>query len=358
MEVHHEPADLKNDTLLRALALQPTDHTPIWLMRQAGRYLPEYNATRAKAGSFLALAKSPALATEVTLQPRERFPLDAAILFSDILTIPDAMGLGLQFTEGEGPRFERPLRDERAIGVLAVPDPAVELDYVLDAVREIRRALADRVPLIGFAGSPFTLACYMIEGGGSDDWRTVKTMRHARTDLLHRVLAVNAQAVTAYLKAQIEAGIHVAMIFDTWGGTLAYEDYVPFSLDYTRRIVRELNVPTILFTKGGAPWLRDMLSSGASAVGIDWTCDAREARSLAAGRVALQGNLDPAVLFAPEKTLRAAARGVLDAFGPQPGHIFNLGHGIAPGTPVTAVAALVDEVRAYSSARSKTRKTS
>ena len=355
MEVHHGPADLKNDTLLRALALQPTDHTPIWLMRQAGRYLPEYNATRAKAGSFLALAKSPALATEVTLQPLERFALDAAILFSDILTIPDAMGLGLQFTEGEGPRFERPLRDERAIGALAVPDPAAELNYVLDAVREIRRALADRVPLIGFAGSPFTLACYMIEGGTSDDWRTVKAMRHARPELLHRVLQVNAQAVTTYLKAQIEAGIQVAMIFDTWGGALAYEDYVPFSLDYTRRIVRELRVPMILFTKGGSPWLREMLASGVSAVGIDWTCGAHTARQLAAGRVALQGNLDPAALFAPEKALRAAARAVLDAFGPEPGHIFNLGHGIAPTTPVAAVAALVDEVRAYSSTRVKTR---
>jgi uroporphyrinogen decarboxylase len=354
MEVHHEPAGLKNDTLLRALALKPTDHTPIWLMRQAGRYLPEYNTTRAKAGSFLALAKSPALATDVTLQPLERFPLDAAILFSDILTIPDAMGLGLQFTEGEGPRFERPLRDERAISALAVTDPGAELGYVLDAVREIRRALADRVPLIGFAGSPFTLACYMIEGAGSDDWRAVKTMRHARTDLLHRVLAVNAQAVTAYLKAQIEAGIHVAMIFDTWGGALAYGDYVPFSLDYTRRILRELNVPTILFTKGGNPWLREMLASGVSAVGLDWTCDARAARKLAAGRVALQGNLDPAALFAPEKALRAAARSVLDSFGPEPGHIFNLGHGISPTTPVASVAALVDEVRAYSSARSKT----
>jgi uroporphyrinogen decarboxylase len=358
VELHYGPPDLNNDTLLRALALEPTDHTPIWLMRQAGRYLPEYNATRAKAGSFLGLAKSPALATEVTLQPLERFALDAAILFSDILTIPDAMGLGLQFTEGEGPRFERPLRDERAIGALAVPDPHAQLGYVLDAVRQIRRTLADRVPLIGFAGSPFTLACYMIEGGGSDDWRTVKTMRHARPDLVHRVLTLNAQAVTAYLQAQIEAGIHVAMIFDTWGGVLAYEDYVPFSLDYTRRIVRELRVPTILFTKGGAPWLREILASGASAVGIDWTCDARAARKLAAGRVALQGNLDPVALFAPEKAIRAAARGVLDAFGPEPGHIFNLGHGIAPTTPPAAVAALVDEVRAYSSARSKTRKSS
>jgi uroporphyrinogen decarboxylase len=344
---------LKNDTLLRALALQSTDHTPIWLMRQAGRYLPEYNASRAKAGSFLALAKTPAFATEVTLQPLERFPLDAAILFSDILTIPDAMGLGLAFTEAEGPRFARPLRDERAIAALAAPDPGAELRYVLDAVREIRRALADRVPLIGFAGSPFTLACYMIEGSGSDDWRTVKTMRHARPELLHKILSVNAQAVATYLRAQVEAGIHVAMIFDTWGGVLAHEDYVPFSLDYTRRIVRELDVPSILFTKGGNPWLAEMLASGVSAVGLDWTSDARAARKLAGGRVALQGNLDPAALFAPEKAVRAAARRVLDAFGPAPGHIFNLGHGISPSTPVQAVAALVDEVRAYSRARAE-----
>jgi len=344
---------LKNDTLLRALARQPTEYTPIWLMRQAGRYLPEYNATRARAGSFLALAKTPALATEVTLQPLERFPLDAAILFSDILTIPDAMGLGLEFAEGEGPRFARPLRDERAIGALAAPDPSAELGYVLDAVRQIRRALAERVPLIGFAGSPFTLACYMIEGSGSDDWRTVKTMRHARPDLLHRVLEVNTRAITAYLQAQIAAGIEVAMIFDTWGGTLAHDDYVPFSLAYARRIISALDVPTILFTKGGAPWLSEMMASGASAVGLDWTCDPRQARAVAGGRVALQGNLDPAALFAPESAVRAAVRRTLDAFGPAPGHVFNLGHGIAPTTPVSAVAALVDEVRAYSSARTK-----
>ena len=344
---------MKNDTLLRALARQPTEYTPIWLMRQAGRYLPEYNATRARAGSFLTLAKTPALATEVTLQPLARFPLDAAILFSDILTIPDAMGLGLEFAEGEGPRFARPLRDERAIAALAPPDPSAELGYVLDAVRQIRRALAERVPLIGFAGSPFTLACYMIEGAGSDDWRTVKTMRHARPELLHRVLEVNTRAITAYLQAQIAAGIQVAMIFDTWGGTLSYDDYVPFSLAYSQRIVAALNVPTILFAKGGAPWLSEMFASGASAVGLDWSSDPRQARALAAGRVALQGNLDPAALFAPESAIRAAARRTLDAFGPEPGHVFNLGHGIAPTTPVSAVAVLIDEVRAYSKARAK-----
>ncbi|MBW8904480.1 MAG: uroporphyrinogen decarboxylase, partial [Betaproteobacteria bacterium] len=302
---------------------------------------------------FLTLAKTPALATEVTLQPLERFALDAAILFSDILTIPDAMCLGLQFTEGEGPRFARPLRDERAIAALAAPDPSAELRYVLDAVRQIRRALAERVPLIGFAGSPFTLACYMIEGSGSDDWRTVKTMRHARPDLLHRVLEVNTRAITAYLQAQIAAGIQVAMIFDTWGGTLAYEDYVPFSLAYAQRIIAALDVPTILFTKGGAPWLSEMMASGASAIGLDWTSDPRRARALAAGRVAVQGNLDPATLFAPEPAVRAAARRTLDAFGAEPGHVFNLGHGIAPTTPVSAVAALIDEVRAYSTARAK-----
>ena len=353
MELHHGPADLKNDTLLRALALQPTDHTPIWLMRQAGRYLPEYNAARAKAGSFLALAKTPALATEVTLQPLERFPLDAAILFSDILTVPDAMGLGLFFAEGEGPRFERPLRDERAIAQLSAPDPTDKLRYVLDAVRQIRRELAERVPLIGFSGSPFTLACYMIEGSGSDDWRSVKAMRHARPELLHRILEVNARAVRAYLEAQVEAGIQVAMIFDTWGGALAHEDYEPFSLAYVRPIVRALGVPTIFFTKGGSPWLAEIIASGASAIGLDWTADPRAARKLAAGRVALQGNLDPAALFAPEPALRAAARAVLDAFGSEAGHIFNLGHGVLQKTPVEAVAALVDEVRAYSSARVK-----
>jgi uroporphyrinogen decarboxylase len=355
MEIHHRPPRLKNDTLLRALARQPTTHTPIWLMRQAGRYLPEYNKTRAKAGSFLALAKTPALATEVTLQPLERFALDAAILFSDILTVPDAMGLGLEFAEGEGPRFARPLRDEHAIAALAAPDPTAELGYVLDAVRQIRSSLAGRVPLIGFSGSPFTLACYMIEGRGSDDWRTVKTLRHSRPELLHRVLEVNARAVAHYLQAQISAGIDVAMIFDTWGGTLSHDDYVPFSLVYTKRIVAELNVPTLLFTRGGNPWLAEMMASGVSAVGLDWTTDPRHARALAAGRVALQGNLDPAVLFGSEAAVRAGARAVLDAFGPAPGHIFNLGHGVAPATPVLAVAALIDEVRTYSSARVENR---
>jgi uroporphyrinogen decarboxylase len=356
VEAHPEAA-LKNDVLLKALALQPTDYTPIWLMRQAGRYLPEYNATRARAGSFLALAKTPALATEVTLQPLERFPLDAAILFSDILTVPDAMGLGLGFVEGEGPRFERPLRDEAAVAKLRAPDPGVELRYVTDAVREIRRALAGRVPLIGFSGSPFTLACYMVEGSGSSDWRQLKTMQHTRPDLLHRILQVNTQAIAAYLNAQIEAGAQVVMLFDTWGGILAHRDYETFSLSYMRTVLEQVaGVPRIIFTKGGSPWLAAMMQSGCDAVGLDWTSDPVVARKLSSGRVALQGNLDPAALFAPEKSVRAAARNVLDAFGAAPGHIFNLGHGISPHTPVDSVSALVDEVRTYSRVqRSKSR---
>ena len=354
----HRQAGLRNDTLLRALACQPTEYTPVWLMRQAGRYLPEYNAARERAGSFLRLAKTPALAAEVTLQPLERFALDAAILFSDILLLPDAMGLGLAFSEGEGPRFERPLRDEAAIRKLAAPDPSAELGYVLDAVREVRRALADRVPLIGFCGSPFTLACYMVEGAGSDDWRTLKAMRYARPELLHRILEVNARAVTDTLNAQIEAGAQAVMIFDTWGGILSYEDYEKFSLSYCRRIFERLSkqregsrVPSILFTKGASPWLAAMMKSGCDALGLDWTADAREARRLAAGKIALQGNLDPSALFAPQKSLREAARSVLDAFGAAPGHVFNLGHGIAAQTPVDAVLALVDEVRTYSRSR-------
>lgn len=355
MELHRQ-ARLANDVLLKALAREPTPYTPAWLMRQAGRYLPEYNATRARAGSFLALAKTPALAAEVTLQPLERFALDAAIVFSDILTIPDAMGLGLAFAEGEGPRFERPLRDEAEIRKLAAPDPALELGYVLQAIKESKRAIAGRVPLIGFAGSPFTLACYMVEGAGSDDWRTLKTMLRTRPDLLHHVLDVNAIAVAACLNAQVEAGADVVMLFDTWGGILEHGQYEEFSLKYSRQIFKEVTaVPTILFTKGGSPWLGAMIESGCACVGLDWRCDARAARRLAAGRVALQGNLDPAALFLPPQRVREAARKVLDSFGAGPGHVFNLGHGLQPRTPVESVAALVDEVHAYSrSLREKT----
>jgi len=354
VEVHRKAA-LTNDVLLKALAREPTPYTPIWLMRQAGRYLPEYNVTRARAGSFLALAKNPALAAEVTLQPLERFPLDAAIVFSDILTVPDAMGLGLAFAEGEGPRFARPLRDEKQVLGLKAPDLA-QLEYVFAAVRESKRAIAGRVPLIGFSGSPFTLACYMVEGSGSDDWRTLKTMLHSRPDLLHRILEVNARAVSDYLDAQIEAGADAVMLFDTWGGILAHDDYEVFSLRYSREVFRQVKkAPTILFTKGGTPWLGSMMSSGCSAVGLDWTCDAREARRIAAGRIALQGNLDPAALFAPPERVREAARKVIDSFGAEPGHVFNLGHGIQPRTPVESVAALVDEVRTYSG-RARTKK--
>ena len=348
---------MKNDRFLRALRRQPTDYTPVWLMRQAGRYLPEYKVTRARAGSFLALAKTPELCAEVALQPLERFGFDAAILFSDILTVPDAMGLGLSFGEGEGPRFRHPVRDEVAVGRLAVPDPTVELRYVLEAVRATRSALSERVPLIGFSGSPFTLACYMVEGSGSDDWRHVKGMLHARPDLLHRILEVNARAVTEYLNAQIDAGAQAVMIFDTWGGTLAYADYEPFSLAYSRKVLSALRpVPKILFTKGGNPWLAAMMASGADAIGLDWTTDPSAARRLAAGKVALQGNLDPAALYAPAERVRNAARRTLEAFGAGPGHVFNLGHGITPQTPIDSVSALVDEVRTYSRIQ-KTKKT-
>jgi uroporphyrinogen decarboxylase len=346
---------LTNDTFLRALAREETTHTPVWLMRQAGRYLPEYNATRKKAGSFLALAKNPAYATEVTLQPLDRFPLDAAILFSDILTVPDAMGLGLYFAEGEGPRFERPLRDEAAIRALQVPDPGGELRYVTDAVREIRKALAGRVPLIGFSGSPYTLACYMVEGGGSDDYRTLKSMLYGRPDLLHHILDVNARAVTAYLNAQIEAGAQAVMIFDTWGGNLTSAGYEEFSLAYSRKVIAGLTkahegrrVPSILFTKGGGQWLEAMAASGCDALGIDWSTNLQAAHARVGSQVALQGNLDPAVLFAPPERVRSEARRVLDAFGSGPGHVFNLGHGISQFTPPESVAALVDEVHTYS----------
>ncbi len=353
---------LINDTFLRALLREPTDYTPIWLMRQAGRYLPEYNATRARAGSFLGLAKNPDYATEVTLQPLERYALDAAILFSDILTIPDAMGLGLDFAAGEGPKFARPVRTEADVAKLAVPDIGATLGYVTDAVREIRRALTDgqdrqRVPLIGFSGSPWTLACYMVEGGGSDDFRTVKTMAYARPDLMHRILEINAQAVAAYLNAQIEAGAQAVMIFDTWGGALADGAYRRFSLDYIRRVVAGLKrehdgmrVPAIAFTKGGGLWLEDIASTGVDAVGLDWTIDLGRARERVAGRVALQGNLDPTILFAPPQTIRAEARAVLDSYGNHPGHVFNLGHGISQFTPPEHVAELVDEVHRHSRA--------
>ena len=348
---------LQNDTLIRALLRQPTPYTPVWIMRQAGRYLPEYNATRARAGSFLALAKSPDLATEVTLQPLARFALDAAILFSDILTVPDAMGLGLYFVEGEGPKFERPLRDERDIRRLTVPDPGEQLRYVLDAVTQIRGALADRVPLIGFAGSPYTLACYMVEGGASTDFRAIKTMLYGRPDLLHHILETNARAVTAYLNAQIEAGAQAVMLFDTWGGSLSGAAYREFSLAYMRQVLDGLarshageRIPNIVFTKGGGAWLEDIAEMGPDAIGLDWTVDVAAARTRVGKRVALQGNLDPATLFAPRDTLRREVGEVLAAFGHGSGHVFNLGHGVSQYTDPEQVGALVDAVHELSPA--------
>ncbi len=347
---------LRNDTFLRALLRQPTEYTPVWLMRQAGRYLPEYCETRKRAGSFLQLCKNPALACEVTLQPLSRFNLDAAILFSDILTVPDAMGLGLYFTEGEGPRFERPLREEWAIRDLSVPDPHNHLRYVMDAVAEIRRALAGSVPLIGFSGSPFTLACYMVEGGSSSDFRHVKTMLYNRPDLLHRILSVTAEAVTVYLNAQIESGAQAVMIFDTWGGSLSAAAYREFSLDYMRRIVAGLirerdgrRVPVVVFTKGGGLWLEAIADIGCDAIGVDWTIDIGTARQRVGQRVALQGNLDPNVLFASPECITRETKAILDSYGPSDtGHVFNLGHGISQFTPPERVSVLVDTVHDYS----------
>jgi uroporphyrinogen decarboxylase len=346
---------LKNDTLIRALLRQATPYTPVWIMRQAGRYLPEYNATRKRAGSFLALAKNPDFATEVTLQPLARFPLDAAILFSDILTVPDAMGLGLYFAEGEGPKFERPTRDEAAIRKLTVPDPGGELRYVTDAVSQIRRALDGSVPLLGFSGSPFTLACYMIEGGGSDDFRRIKTMLYERPELLHELLSVNTKAVIAYLNAQIEAGVQGVMLFDTWGGMLGSAAYEQFSLAYMREVMRGvhsthsgLRIPKIIYAKGASSWLAELADSGADALGLDWTVDLHAARDQVGDRVALQGNLDPIVLFAQPETIRREAGVVLHQYGKGAGHVFNLGHGVSQFTPPEHVAALVDAVHELS----------
>ena len=346
---------LKNDTFLRALLRQPTDYTPIWLMRQAGRYLPEYCETRRRAGSFMDLCKNPHLACEVTLQPLARYDLDAAILFSDILTVPDAMGLGLYFGEGEGPKFERPMREEWEIRNLAAPDPDVELRYVMDAVAEIRRALGGSVPLIGFSGRPLTLACYMIEGGASQGSRTVKTMLYDRPDLLHHVLEINTSAVIAYLNAQIEAGAQAVMIFDTWGGALSHRAYCEFSLSYMQRIVAGLTrehdgarIPSIVFTKGGGQWLEEVAAIGCDAVGLDWTSDIGAARKRVGNKVALQGNLDPVALFAQPEKIAQEARAILDAFGPGSGHVFNLGHGISQFTPPEHVAALVTAVHEHS----------
>lgn len=353
---------VKNDTFIRALRREPTDYTPVWLMRQAGRYLPEYRATRAKAGNFMGLCTNPEAACEVTLQPLERYNLDAAILFSDILTIPDAMGLGLYFSEGEGPKFERPLVTEADVAKLAVPEIQTSLKYVTDAVSTIRSALDGRVPLIGFSGSPWTLACYMVEGGGSSDFRKVKTMLYKRPDLMHRILDITAQSVAAYLRAQIEAGAQAVMIFDSWGGALADGAFQQFSLNYIRKIVASLplqanrasfveNIPSIVFTKGGGLWLEDIASTGASAVGVDWTVNLGQARARIGDRCAIQGNLDPNVLFAEPAQIEAEVAKSLESFGvPQAGvgHVFNLGHGISQFTNPDSVEVMVNAVHAYS----------
>ena len=357
-------APLQNDSFLRACLRQATDHTPVWLMRQAGRYLPEYRATRARAGSFMGLATNTDYATEVTLQPLARYPLDAAILFSDILTVPDAMGLGLSFALGEGPKFERNVRDEAAVAKLEVPDMA-KLRYVFDAVTSIRKALNGRVPLIGFSGSPWTLACYMVEGQGSDDYRLVKTMLYQRPDLMHRMLAVNADAVAAYLNAQIDAGAQAVMIFDSWGGVLADAAFHIFSLAYTARVLAQLKrthegvtIPRLVFTKGGGQWLEAMGKLDCEVLGLDWTVNLAQARARVGDRMALQGNLDPNALFASQPQIETEVARVLDSFGaphqdtsrPGPTHIFNLGHGISQHTPPESVEHLVHAVHTHSRA--------
>lgn len=346
---------LRNDRYLRALRREPVDCTPVWIMRQAGRYLPEYRATRARAGSFLGLAKNPELACEVTLQPLARFDLDAAILFSDILTVPDAMGLGLYFVEGEGPKFERPIRTEAQVAQLAVPDIEDDLRYVTDAVRLIRRELDGRVPLIGFSGSPWTLACYMVEGGGSDNFALIKTMAYNQPAMLHRLLDVVTSSVIAYLDAQRLAGAQALQVFDTWGGVLSPAMYREFSLPYLQRIARELPrgegvdaAPLVLFGKGNAPYLEELADSGAEAVGVDWTVTLADARRRTGGRVALQGNLDPAVLHGTPDTIRREVSNVLESYGAGPGHVFNLGHGITPDVNPEHLKVLVDAVHALS----------
>jgi uroporphyrinogen decarboxylase len=349
--------ELKNDTFLRALLREPVDYTPVWMMRQAGRYLPEYRATRARAGSFLDLCKAPELACEVTLQPLERFPLDAAILFSDILTIPDAMGLGLYFAEGEGPNFERPVRSAADIERLGIPDPEQDLRYVVDAVEWIRRALDGRVPLIGFSGSPWTLATYMVEGGSVKSFTQTKGMMYDRPELLHALLEKVTDAVICYLNAQIARGAQAAMVFDTWGGALAPAKYREFSLRYMERIVGGLTreaegrkVPVILFTKNGGQWLEQMAATGCDALGVDWTTDLADARRMVQDRVALQGNLDPCVLYASPEHIRAEVAEVLASYGHGHGHVFNLGHGITPDVDPDHAAAMIAAVHELSPA--------
>jgi uroporphyrinogen decarboxylase len=345
---------LKNDLLLRALLRQPTPRRPIWLMRQAGRYLPEYRATRSKAGGFLQMCTNPEIACEITLQPVDRYPLDAAILFSDILTIPHAMNLGLEFEAGEGPKFERPVRTAADIDRLGVPDPGHELKYVVDAVARVRRELRGRIPLIGFAGSPWTVATYMVEGGGSKSFGIIKRMMYEAPRELHRLLEILARSTILYLNAQIAAGAQAVMLFDTWGGVLTPAQYQEFSLRYMAQVVAALTreadgrrVPNIVFTKGGGAWLDKIAAIGCDAAGVDWTTDLRTARQAVDGKIALQGNLDPSALFAPPEVLRAETLRVLDSYGPGSGHVFNLGHGITPEVDPERVALLVETVQGF-----------
>ncbi|WP_431024850.1 uroporphyrinogen decarboxylase [Halomonas sp. H5] len=349
--------ELKNDRFLRALARQPVDRTPVWMMRQAGRYLPEYRASRADAGSFMDLCRNHDLACEVTLQPLERYPLDAAILFSDILTIPDAMGLGLYFETGEGPKFRKPVRTPEAVAALTVPDAERDLGYVMKAVSTIRSALNGRVPLIGFSGSPWTLATYMVEGASSKDFRHVKTMLYDTPDTMHQLLDTLAQAVTDYLNAQIRAGAQAVQIFDTWGGVLSTPAYLEFSLRYMEQIVAGLEpgqdgrkVPVILFTKNGGQWLEHIAGTGCDALGLDWTTELADARARVGHKVALQGNLDPNVLFAKPSAIRAEVARILDSYGTGPGHVFNLGHGISQFTDPEHVTAFMDALHELSPA--------
>jgi uroporphyrinogen decarboxylase len=346
---------LKNDRFLRALLKQPVDVTPVWMMRQAGRYLPEYRAARAKAGDFMSLCMNPAFACEVTLQPLERYPLDAAILFSDILTVPDAMGLGLYFETGEGPRFRKTVTTLADIEALPIPDAQKDLGYVMDAVSTIRRELNGRVPLIGFAGSPWTLATYMVEGGSSKDFRKSKAMLYDNPQAMHLLLDKLAQSVTAYLNGQILAGAQAVQIFDSWGGSLSAAAYQEFSLAYMRKIVNGLirehdgrKVPVILFTKGGGLWLESIADAGADALGLDWTCDIGEARRRVGSKVALQGNMDPTVLYANPNAIRQEVSNILASYGSGTGHVFNLGHGITPEVDPANAGAFIEAVHEMS----------
>lgn len=344
-------AELKNDRFLRALMRQPVDRTPVWMMRQAGRYLPEYRATRAKAGDFMALCSNPELACEVTLQPLERYPLDAAILFSDILTIPDAMGLGLYFETGEGPRFKKAIRTAADVEALEVVDTASQLTYVIDAVKTIRRELNGRVPLIGFAGSPWTLATYMIEGGSSRDFRAAKKMLYSQPEVMTLLLDKLTDSVIDYLNAQIKAGAQAIQIFDSWGGTLSAAAYQRFSLEPMKRIVAGLikehegrTVPVIIFTKGGGLWLEAMAESGAHCLGLDWTTDMGQARKRVGDKVALQGNMDPAVLLSSPERIREEVAAILASYGKGTGHVFNLGHGVTPDVDPANAGAFFEAV--------------